>query len=76
VSPSPKKDPSQHEVVGVDTEEATGSLPRTQTPRPIEWPINKELPPVLQRTLRRTANNTSAGVADVENGTNMREPEG
>jgi hypothetical protein len=72
VSPSLKNDPSQHEVVGVDTEGAPGSLSRAETPRPIEWSINKELPPVPQRTLRRTANNTSAGVADVENGTYMR----
>jgi hypothetical protein len=73
VSPSPKNDPSQHEVDGVDIEEATGSLSRAETPRPIEWSINKELPPIPQRTLRRIANNTSAGVADMENGTNMRE---
>jgi hypothetical protein len=59
-------------VVGL-AQEAPGSLSRAETPRPIEWSINKELPPVPQRTLRRTANNTSAGVADVENGTSMRE---
>jgi hypothetical protein len=73
VSPSLKSDPGQHEVVGVDIEEAPGSLSRAETPRPIEWSINKELPPVPQRTLRRAANNTSAGVTDVENGTYMRE---
>jgi hypothetical protein len=58
VSPSPKNDPIQHEVVEVDIEEATGSISRAETPRPIKLSINKELPPVPQRTLRRTANNT------------------
>jgi hypothetical protein len=73
VSPSLKNDPSQHEVVGVGTEEAPRPLSRAETPPPIEWSINKELPPVPQRILRRTANNTSSGVAGVENGTSMRE---
>jgi hypothetical protein len=72
-SPPPKNDPSQHEVVGIDKEEDRDS--RAETPRPIEWSKNKELPPVPQKTLRRTTNNPSVGVVDVEKGTNMKKIE-